>query len=71
VSRLYRNEANKPGFGQIYILNSAQETKQNKKKTWKKRRHQKCMAEVMQRLDEILRLVNSFSVSHTRMYQMK
>jgi hypothetical protein len=69
VPRLYRNEAKKPGFGQMCIFISAQVTK--KKKKLENRPHRSFMAEVMQRLDDILRQVNSFSVSHKRMHQMK
>lgn len=52
VPRLHRNEEYKPGFGQLYIFDSAQATKKEKLGN---QSHERCMTEVMQRSDEILR----------------
>jgi hypothetical protein len=51
VSPLYLNEANKPGYGQRYILDSAEATT----KRLENQRNEACAAEVMQRSDEMLR----------------
>jgi hypothetical protein len=50
VLPLYPNEANKPGYVQLFILESAEATT----KRLEKQSNQGCMAEAMQRLDEML-----------------
>jgi hypothetical protein len=49
VSSLYSKEASKPGYGQLYVFDSAEATI----KRLKNQSYQGCMAEVMQRMDEI------------------
>jgi hypothetical protein len=53
VSPLYPNEANKPGSGQIYILDSAEVTA--KYSYLEKQSHQGGAAEALQKFDEIVR----------------
>jgi hypothetical protein len=53
VSPLYPNEANEPGYGQLYIL-SVLKQQQNSLKT-------NCMTEVIEQMDKMLQ-VNLFAV---------
>jgi hypothetical protein len=53
VSLLYSNEANKPGYGQLYIFYSA-EAKTKQLENQYNQSNQGRMTEVMQRLDEML-----------------
>jgi hypothetical protein len=60
VSPLYPDEANKPGYGQLYIFDSAEATaKWNENQSNRGR-----MAEVLQGLEETLRHVNPFAESY-------
>jgi hypothetical protein len=69
VSPLYPNGANKPGYGQLHIFDSAEATT----KQLEDRQNQVCISKVMQRLDETLWQVNPFAESYKRiiLYQMK
>jgi hypothetical protein len=50
ASSLYPNEANKSGYGQLYIYDSAETTTE-----WSENQYnQRCMAEVMQQFDKML-----------------
>jgi hypothetical protein len=55
VSQLYPDEANKPWYGQLYVFDSAEATT----KQLEKQPNLGRMAEVKQRLDEMLRQINS------------
>jgi hypothetical protein len=60
------NEANKPGYGQLYIFDCAKATTERLENQSNRGR----MAEVMQRLDEKLRQVNPVAESYKRIQQM-
>jgi hypothetical protein len=66
VSSLYPNEAHNPGYGQLYIFDSAEATT----KRLENQSNQGCMVEVMQQLDEMLRQVNPFAESHKQMHHI-
>jgi hypothetical protein len=57
ISLLYPDEANMPGYGQLHIFDSAETTKRTEDQS-----NQRGMAEVTQRLDEMLRAVSPFVV---------
>jgi hypothetical protein len=59
VSSLYPNEANKPGYAQLYIFDSAEATREQLENPPSQGR----MAELMHRLGEMLQEVNPFSES--------
>jgi hypothetical protein len=62
VSWLHQNKANIPGYGQLYISNSAEATTKP---------NQRCMAKVMQQLYKMLQHVNPFAESYKRMHQIE
>jgi hypothetical protein len=66
ASELYPKEANKPGYGQPYILYSAEATKRLKNKS-----NQLYVTQIMRQLDETLGQVHPFAESHKRMHGMK
>jgi hypothetical protein len=66
VSSLYPNEANKPGYGQFYIFDSAAVTIKRLNQS-----NQGCMSEVMLRLDELLQRINPFAESQQRIHHRK
>jgi hypothetical protein len=67
VSELYPKEANKPAYGQPYILDSAEGTT----KRLKNKPNQLCVTQIMRQLDETLQQVHPFGESHKRMHRMK
>jgi hypothetical protein len=61
---LHTNETNRPGYGQLYIIDSAEE----KIEQLENQSNQRRMAEVMQRFGELLRQVNPFIELYKRMH---
>jgi hypothetical protein len=67
VSLLYPNEANVAGYGQVHISYSAEATI----KGLQNQSHRGHMADVKQRLGEMLRQVSPFAESYKRLHQME
>jgi hypothetical protein len=61
VSLLYQNDKTKPGYGQLY----------QKINDVEKQSNQGSMAEIIQRLDDMLRQINKSAESWKPMHQMK
>jgi hypothetical protein len=57
VSPLYPNEADKPGYGQLFICDSTEVTTE----LLENQTNQGLMAEIMEGLGEMLRQVNPFA----------
>jgi hypothetical protein len=63
VSPLYAEATNKPGYGQLYIFDSAKATK-------KRLENRGCSEIVMLQLDEMLRRTNPFAESYKQMHEI-
>jgi hypothetical protein len=66
VSLLFPNKENKQGYG-LQIFFPAKATT----KWLENQSNQGCVAEAMQQLEEILRLVNPFTESYNRIHEMQ
>ncbi|XP_053150109.1 uncharacterized protein LOC128344287 [Hemicordylus capensis] len=64
VSPLYPSEQHKPGYGQLYIFDTGEATKQ------RLQNNSACLATVLESLDPLLRNINPFAKSYEQMHRL-